>query len=259
MKPMNIAIDLHRNTDQLAADMSLAWIALRSDAYAAVLDHFRLDFCCRGNRTLAQACADAGLDVDRVLAELRTQASARAAAAEEIDWNHRPLAAVIDFIVDTHHAYTRAAFARLRPLIAKVVGRHGQAHPELARVAAAFSELAAELEPHMTREDRVLFPYIRALATPDGAPPAPFGTVRNPVHRMMREHDRAGELLAEITEATGGLIAPADACASYRAAYAGLADLRIDLLKHVAIENNVLFPRAVVLEDGQGRRSRPPV
>jgi regulator of cell morphogenesis and NO signaling len=252
---MNIAIDIERNTDQLAADMSLAAIALRSDAYAAVLDHFRLDFCCRGRRTLAEACTQIGLDVERVLAELRAQAAARTAAGAVVnDWNHRPLPAVIDFIVDTHHAFTRSAIARITPLIAKVMRAHGQAHSELARVSVAFADLAAELEPHMLREDRVLFPYMRALASPEGAPPAPFGTARNPVRRMMQEHDRAAELLAEIATATGDFVAPAGACTSYRALYAALAELRIDLMKHVSIENNVLFPRALALEESQDRR-----
>jgi regulator of cell morphogenesis and NO signaling len=260
---MSIAIDLRRPTDQLEPDMTLAQVALRSDAYAAVLDRFGLDFCCRGGRTLTQACAEAGIDAARVLAELHAQAGAPraigvagAAWPAGADWNVQLVPAVIDFIVDTHHAFTRSAFARLTPLLAKVVARHGLAHPELARVSAAFSELAADLEPHMLREDRVLFPYIRALASPDGAPPPPFGTVRNPVRRMMAEHDRAGELLAEIVDATGGLSAPADACASFRALYAGLAELRLDLLKHVSLENNVLFPRALVLEDDQARRAR---
>ena len=101
----------------------------------------------------------------------------------------------------------------------------------------------------MMKEERVLFPYIRALGAPGGAPPAPFGTVRNPVHMMMREHDRAAELLATLADATANFSPPEDACASFRALYAGLAELRLDLLKHVSLENNVLFPKAVALED----------
>ena len=95
----------------------------------------------------------------------------------------------------------------------------------------------------------MLFPYIRALAAPGGAPPAPFGTVRNPVQMMMREHDRAAELLATLADTTADFTPPEDACASFRALYAGLAELRLDLLKHVSLENNVLFPKAVALED----------
>jgi regulator of cell morphogenesis and NO signaling len=236
--------------DQPTADMTLARIALRGDPYAAVLDRHRLDFCCRGGRTLAQACAEAGLEVQPVLAELEAGQAARTGAeAGRIDWQDRPVAEMLDFIVETHHAYTREALARIAPLLAKVLGKHGERHAELGRVSSAFQALAADLGPHMLREERVLFPYIRLLAGPNGAPPPPFGTVRNPVRMMMMEHDRAGELLAEIAEASGDLTPPADACPSYRALYAALAELRRDLVKHVSLENNVLFPRAVALED----------
>ena len=240
---------LHKG--HLTDDMTLAKIALRAAPYAAVLDRHRLEFCCHGGRTLAQACADTGLEVELVLAELRGEAAARAAAIAtetEIDWNHRSLPELVDFIVDTHHAFTRAAIARITPLIAKVGGKHAHRHPELLRIATSFDELAADMGPHMLREERVLFPYIRALASPAGAPSPTFVTVRNPVGMMMQEHDRAGELLAEISAAASDFVPPADACPSFRALYAALAELRLDLMKHVSIENSVLFPRAVALE-----------
>jgi regulator of cell morphogenesis and NO signaling len=234
-------------------ETTLSAIALRSDAHASVLDRHKLDFCCRGSRSLEQACRSAGLDVEQVLAELATEATAREQARyANLDWQDRTPDELIDFIVSTHHHYTRAAFSRLAPLVAKVAGKHGERHPELARVAATFAELAVDLGPHMLKEERVLFPYIRALGAPGGAPPsAPFGTVRNPVQMMMREHDRAAELLAALAEATASFSPPDDACASFRALYAGLAELRFDLLKHVSLENNVLFPKAVALEDAR--------
>ena len=233
-------------------ETTLSAIALRSDAHATVLDRYKLDFCCRGSRSLQEACRGAGLDVDRVLAELTAQATAREEArGAGVDWQARTPDELIDFIVSTHHEYTRAAFARLAPLVAKVAGKHGARHPELRGVAEAVELLAEDLVPHMMKEERVLFPYIRALGAPGGAPRAPFGTVRNPVQMMMREHDRAAELLAALAGATADFSPPEDACTSFRALYAGLAELRLDLLKHVSLENNVLFPKAVALEDAQ--------
>jgi regulator of cell morphogenesis and NO signaling len=240
--------------DELSADLPLSRLALRAPAYAAVLDRHRLDFCCRGGRTLAQACAASGLDATTVLAELRAQGAARSTApTSDSNWNERPLGEVIDFIVDTHHAYTRDAIGHITPLLAKVVARHEDIRAKLTRLSLAFAELAAELGPHLMREERVLFPYVRALAGPEGAPPPPFGTVRNPVRMMMREHDRVAELLAQIADASDGFVVPAGACVSYRALYAALAELRLDLLAHLSIENNVLFPRALILEDRQTR------
>jgi len=236
-------------------ETALAEIALRSDAHATVLARHKLDFCCGGRKTLSQACAAAGLDVRAVLSELDAEISARAAPAGP-DWQTRPLDELADFIVATHHEFTRSAIARITPLLAKVLAKHGDRHPELLRIATVFAALAADMEPHMLREERVLFPYIRSLARAVAAPPPapPFGTVRNPVRMMMAEHDRAADQLADIQEATGGFSAPADACSSFRALYAALAELRLDLLKHVSLENNVLFPRAVAVEDS--RRAR---
>ena len=232
-------------------ETTLSAIALRSDTHATVLDRYKLDFCCRGSRSLEEACRGAGLDVDRVLAELTAEATAREEVrSADVDWRRTP-DELIDFIVSTHHEYTRAAFARLGPLVIKVAGKHGDRHPELTRVAATYEELAADLGPHMMKEERVLFPCIRALGAPAGAPPAPFGTVRNPVQMMMREHDRAAELLAALAAATADFSPPEDACASFRALYTGLAELRLDLLKHISLENNVLFPQAVALENAK--------
>ena len=115
-------------------ETTLSAIALRSDAHATVLDRYKLDFCCRGSRSLQEACRGAGLDVDRVLAELTAEATAREEARSTgVDWQARTPDELIDFIVSTHHDYTRAAFARLAPLVAKVAGKHGDRHPELPR------------------------------------------------------------------------------------------------------------------------------
>jgi regulator of cell morphogenesis and NO signaling len=239
-------------TPSLNPDTALAAIALRSDAHAAILARYQLDFCCGGRKTLSQACATAGLDVRTVLAALEAEVRARDAATVVVaDWQERPLGEVIDFIVETHHAFTRAAIARITPLLAKVAGKHGAHHGDLQSVAGAFAELAADMEPHMLREERVLFPHMRALASAGQPPTAPFGTVQNPVLMMMAEHDRAAGQLADMYEATGAFSLPPDACTSYRTLYAALAELRLDLLKHVSLENNVLFPRAVALEDGR--------
>jgi regulator of cell morphogenesis and NO signaling len=107
----------------------------------------------------------------------------------------------------------------------------------------------------MAREESVLFPYLRVLADPEQSAPAPgFCTVRNPVRMLMMQHDHAAELLGELQEASHDFTPPADACASYCALYAALADLRLDLLKHVSLENNVLFPCGIALEDAILRR-----
>ena len=210
-----------------------------------------IDYCCGGKRSLRAACEMAGVDPETMLASL---------AAREAATPRRPgeglagysLEQLIEHIVGKHHAFTVRELVRLEGLLGKVRGKHESAHPELADVGYAFALLFVDLMPHMQKEERILFPYIvameRAAAAGAPAPPAPFGTVRNPITAMMAEHDTAGDLLAEIRAATANFELPEGACASFHALYEGLKDLERDLHEHIHLENTVLFPRAAELE-----------
>ncbi len=111
-----------------------------------------------------------------------------------------------------------------------------------------FAELRAELEPHMFKEERILFPAIRQLEQSADAPAFPFGTVANPIGMMEHEHDNAGVALASIRTLTSAYQVPEDACNTYRAMLDGLRELEVNMHQHVHKENNILFPRAVELE-----------
>ena len=114
----------------------------------------------------------------------------------------------------------------------------------MRRLVAA---IRADLEPHLMKEERVLFPAIQSLA--DGQREFPFGTVGNPIRMMLFEHDRAGELLAELRAATAGYTVPDDACGSYQSLYERLAVLEADTHEHIHKENNVLFPEVLRLAE----------
>lgn len=214
---------------------------------ARVLERLGLDYCCGGRRSLAAACAEQGIDAAVVLAEL-----ADAPAEPVADWASMGPVDLVDHIEATHHRYLHAELRRLGALAAKVRSVHGRRHPELGDVVATFEDLRADLEPHLLKEERVLFPMIRALASAGPVPAPGCGSVRNPISVMVAEHDRAGELLARLRRLTGDFAPPADGCVSYRTLYAALAELEADTHLHVHKENNVLFPAVVELE------SRPP-
>lgn len=129
----------------------------------------------------------------------------------------------------------------------KVRDGHGSRHPELERVAALVTQIRGDLEPHLAKEEKVLFPAIHDWA--DGQRSFSFGPLSNPVRMMMLEHDRVGELLEELRAVTSGYAPPADGCTSYHALYARLEHLESDTHRHVHLENNVLFP--AVTADGQ--------
>lgn len=211
---------------------------------ARVLEAHRIDYCCRGDKSLESACREQGLDLIHVLLQLR-QAINKQGARTQQDWSEASCTELCDDIEKTHHAYLRTEVPRLTELVAKVVEAHQARHPELTQVQHALAALRAELEPHMFKEEQVLFPAIRQLEQSEHLPAFPFGTLANPIRMMQHEHDNAGDALARIRELTDDFRGPADACNTYRALLDALARLERDLHQHVHKENNILFPTAL--------------
>src|SRR5688500_15417170 len=224
-------------------------LALEVPNATRVFERLKIDYCCGGGRNIAEACHAVGVPLDE-LSRLLDEAGA--GREEARDFTAGPLSDLVRHILDTHHVYTREESARIQALLEKVCTKHGENHPHLAGLRELFLKLDADLQPHMFKEEQVLFPYILRLeaAAAAGAPApfAPFGTVNNPVRMMMFEHDTAGDLLREIRESASDFRAPEDACMSFRALYGALEAFERDLHQHIHLENNVLFPRAVELE-----------
>jgi regulator of cell morphogenesis and NO signaling len=214
-----------------------------------LFEKLNIDYCCRGDQLLGEACTRAGLSVHAVCRWLT------ALPPRDVPESFQALALVelTEYIVNKHHAFTRNELERLTALLAKVCPVHGGNHPELLQIQSEFQMLGAELKPHMMKEERILFPHIAQLETAavqnGPAPLAPFGTVRNPIAVMMREHDAAGDILKSIRRLSRDFAIPEDACLSYRALYGALKELEADLHQHIHLENNILFPRALELED----------
>lgn len=226
-----MAVDVAATLGQLVVD---------DQRRARVMETLGLDYCCNGQRPLSAAIADAGLDPDVVVRELDLP-DAGAQQAKRPSEN----AELAHDIVDTHHAYMWAEMPRLQALVDKVHGVHGPAHPELAEIRAAFHEAVAELDPHMTTEERIVFPAISKMEKTRAA----SGVVAPRVEQLRAEHDVVGALFKQIRKLTEGFSVPGDACASYRAMLTGLEEMELDLHEHIHLENNVLFPRAVALEE----------
>jgi regulator of cell morphogenesis and NO signaling len=215
---------------------------------AAVFESFGIDFCCGGRHEFADACREAAADP----AAVRQALDALPPAADRLDdMTSVPLEQLIEHIVEAHHAYVRSALPAIAGYLKKLVEVHGERHPELARVLAVFQGLRADFEQHLTKEEQVLFPYVRDLATttrPCGVSMSPFGTVENPIRMLEREHLEAGDEMRAIRELTHGYAVPADGCRTYTVCMAELSCFERDLHRHVHLENNVLFPRAIQLE-----------
>lgn len=232
-------------------------LALEHPSSPAILEGLGIDYCCGGHLLFEHACAKSGYSADAVVQKLEQAASAFEARKETAtDWTLEPLADLIDHIVRTHHVYVRTASPRLLELANKVAAKHGTNHPALEQVKETFTALAEELSVHLMKEEQILFPYVNrseesALQKEPAPPSACFGSIENPIRMMMAEHDNAGEALRELRRLTNNYDIPADACMSYRALFQGLIELEADLHRHIHLENNILFPRAIELTRGK--------
>jgi len=225
------------------SSITLADLVTQRPALARELERRSLDYCCGGQDTLAEACARQGLEADETIIALNGVPSGDAAP-----WAMFGPVELVDHIEATHHAYLHDEFPRLTALADKVTQVHSDRHPELLEVQRLYGELRDDLEPHLVKEERMLFPMIRELATAHTAPTFPCGALGNPISVMVRDHDHAGDLLAQLRAVTTGYVIPDDACASYTALCAGLEELEADTHLHVHKENNLLFPAVIALE-----------
>lgn len=217
---------------------------------AAVFQKHNIDFCCGGKRPLEEVCAEQGLDVSAVKADLARACSADQPGAPRFSsWDPQMLVA---YIVSNHHAYVRQALPVLLAHTQKIASVHGERRPELVEVASLFNDVNEEMTSHMYKEEAILFPYIvrmaSSVAAGQGVPPAPFGTVDNPIRMMEAEHESAGGAMARIRELTGDYSAGDEDCVTFKTCMAELRAFEQDLHAHVHLENNILFPKAQHIE-----------
>jgi regulator of cell morphogenesis and NO signaling len=226
-----------------------------------VFEQHGIDYCCGGGKSLAEVAGEHGLPLPALLAALEEAvhvAPGRPEATDK-DWYGEPLGELVNHIVAVHHGYMKTALPQLCAIVPKVLKAHGAHHGEvLSQVQDLFNALNTELGSHLLKEEQMLFPYIVALErhVRDGAakPQAPFGSARNPIRQMEHEHESAGQILAKLREVTADYTLPPDACPTFKAMYEQLHRMEADLHQHIHLENNILFPRAIELEEGPGGR-----
>jgi regulator of cell morphogenesis and NO signaling len=215
-----------------------------------VFEQLEIDYCLRGDRSLADACRDKGLDASAVMSEIDRSSSDVPAG---YDWTAMPLSALIGHIVATHHEYLKREMPQLRERLTRVAQVYGGREPQImSELPGVFQDLQDELSLHMRKEEMMLFPTIEAFETAAASgsplPPTPFGSVANPIRMMQFEHENAGNATSRMRELTQGYAIPAYGCVTYTALMKGLRDLEADLHQHMHLENNILFPRAMKLE-----------
>lgn len=234
----------------ITKDSGIGSLVAENYRMASVFKAHQIDFCCNGGRKLGDVCDQKGISTDELIEEL--QNSIKNTDQSDIDFKSWPADLLADYIEKTHHRYVRAKISEIVPFLNKVVRVHGQNHPELFEMEKLFGESAQDMTSHMMKEEKVLFPYIQMMTNSiqfEEQLIAPhFGRVENPVAMMMEEHDTEGERFRRIAELSNNYTPPADACNTYRVTFSLLQEFENDLHRHIHLENNILFPKAVEME-----------
>lgn len=221
----------------LDPERTLADLVGENPARAVILDRAGLDFCCHGQRSLADACTDSGLDPVEVAAKLDEVAD-----APPVGWTGGGRASLASYVEDTHHGYLHGELPNLVRLADTVRDVHREHHPELVEVASLVTEIVAAFEPHLAAEEKDVFPTIAKLKPGTAGDEALAGRIAT----LVDEHLALGAQLARLRELTSDYRTPEDGCASYNLLYERLALLESDTHMHIHLENNVLFPAALV-------------
>ena len=218
---------------------------------AQVFKNHKIDFCCKGNRSIHEVAEKNNLSVDVLLSEIaQVQVDDQ---SETIDFKSWPLDLLTDYIEKKHHRYVEERIPVLQQYLNKLCKVHGDRHPELFEIKTHFNASAGELAMHMKKEELVLFPYVRKMVNAMNSNASidrpHFGNVHNPIQAMMEEHDNEGERFRQIAELSENYSPPTDACNTYRVAFSLLQEFEEDLHRHIHLENNILFPKAEELEN----------
>ena len=217
---------------------------------AAVFSNYGIDFCCKGDRIIEEVCEKNGLELNELLNELH--AVVNSVTDQSIDYKSWPLDLLVDYIEKKHHRYVEEKIPVLLQFLNKLCSVHGGRHPELIKINEHFTASANELTSHMKKEELILFPFVKRMITAkqeNTAIQSPqFDSVNSPIATMMQEHDNEGERFRKIAELSNNYTPPADGCNTYQVTYAMLKEFEQDLHLHIHLENNILFPGAIKLE-----------
>lgn len=232
-------------------NLTLSQIVNKNFRSASVFEKYDLDFCCRGNKQFDEACKEKGLDTDLIISELVNINPVT--SDDNLRFTRWELDFLVDYIINNHHQYVRGSIPVIAMHAEKVVAAHGKNHPELIEVSKIFSMVYKELKQHLLKEEEILFPYIKHLVkVKDNLSKYEkpyFGNIANPIKMMEVEHETAGDGMFDIRRITENFQIPADACNTFNIFYNELKEFEEDLHKHVHLENNILFPKAIELEE----------
>lgn len=216
---------------------------------ATVFKKHKIDFCCNGNRSIDEVCTSNNLNTEQLIDEINNTILTEKNEDDYQSWNIDFLS---DYIYNKHHNYVEKKVPEIKQYLEKICNVHGDSHPELFEINSLFTQSANELTTHMKKEELILFPYFKKLAQAykEGVKisSVQFDTVESPIKMMHKEHDDEGHRFRKIAELSSNYTPPKDSCNTYKVTFALLKEFEEDLHKHIHLENNILFKKAIKLE-----------
>lgn len=230
------------------SEQSLASIVSKNHHAAAILEKHHLDYCCKGKRTLADACTEKGIKLMEVMPDLI--AALTVTETNALSFSAMSAGELTKYIVSHHHEYVKQSMPLIYSHLEKVAFKHGEHYPYMKEVLTLFSVVKEEMTSHMEKEEVILFPRINELEkniNTHRSANYPANFINGPVTVMENEHEQAGDILDKIRELTHDYMAPADACTTFKLSLAELEEFEADLHRHVHLENHILFPKAMLM------------
>jgi len=216
---------------------------------AKVFEDHGIDFCCGGKIVLSTLCRDKGIELAVIEQELA--AVTAASLDRSLNYTAWELPFLMDFIVNTHHAYLHENMGQMDGYTRKIAEVHGANHPEVFEIAEIFGKIVPDLADHLRYEEEVFFPAIKRIDTAGKSVTIPdtrdLESVRAGLEKLQREHEEVGDAIHRIRHLAKDYEIPGDACNTFMLTYQKLEEFEDDLHKHVHLENNILFPKAAKL------------
>ncbi len=237
------------NTIQLT--QTVGTIAAKDYRKAEVFKSIGIEFCCNGDKTLNEASHEAGVTAEELIAALDQITLVKTSPTREFnEWELDPL---IDYIINTHHRYARENAVMIYDLAQNVANHHSEKHPELTKLVTALFLFLNDLLNHLKKEEQILFPNIKQLVrkkrSKDRITYTTFGFIKQTVIEMKKEHLASCKELKLFRKLTNNYVVPTDACISYKYLLEKIKEFEDNLILHVHLENNILFPKATALDN----------
>ncbi len=244
--------NLFLHSGNIDRNQPVADIVARDYRTADVFRKYGIEFCCGGKSPVYLACAVQGVDENIVMAELE-ESMREVNPSRTHNYNEWHIDFLTDYIVHVHHQYLRRALPRLQEHVDRFVEGHRKKFEYLDELQRLVNQLTRNLLPHLEQEEEIIFPYIRQIGhayySRESYASLLVRTLRKPVEDIMQhEHDNMSRLLKRIREITGNYLPPENACISHKVTFAKLREVDVDIVQHLHLENDVLFPRAIAME-----------